>query len=294
MTAAREAWRRAALSDAPRLDWALAWMAVEEGASLPAEAMVAALDAMARHVLRASPAADLDDEGPAPGLFGPPGGGDTLAARVARLHYALFETYGFRGAPSEADQPESSLLDHVLTRRRGLPILLSAVYLSVAARVGVPAEGVGFPGHFLVTVQTEPRIWIDPYHGGRPVPRDALAARLSALEGRPPSPRRLASALAPVGPAYVLARVENNLKGARLRRGDLAGALRATERLLEVAPELVEELRDRGMLRIRLGARAEGRADLVEYLRRWSTAPDRERVERAIALAERDDDSEDA
>ena len=97
-----------------------------------------------------------------------------------------------------------------------------------------------------------------------------------------------------MGPAYVLARVENNLKGARLRRGDLAGALRATERLLEVAPELVEELRERGMLRIRLGARAEGRADLVEYLRRWSTAPDRERVERAIALAERDDDSEDA
>jgi regulator of sirC expression with transglutaminase-like and TPR domain len=143
-------------------------------------------------------------------------------------------------------------------------------------------------------VQTDPRIWIDPFHGGRPVPRDALAARLTALEGRPPSPRRLAAALAPVGAAYVLARVENNLKGARLRRGDLAGALRATERLLEVAPELVEELRDRGLLRIRLGARAEGRADLIAYLQRWSTAPDRERVERAIAQAEREDGPDDA
>jgi len=42
--------------------------------------------------------------------------------------------------------PDNSMLDLVPDRRKGLPILLSAVYVEVARRAGVELSGVGLPG----------------------------------------------------------------------------------------------------------------------------------------------------
>ena len=54
-----------------------------------------------------------------------------------------------------------------LARRRGLPILLSVVYIEVARRHGVGIDGIGFPGHFIVSPRgVEPRFFIDPFHKG--------------------------------------------------------------------------------------------------------------------------------
>src|ERR687885_532557 len=58
--------------------------------------------------------------------------------------------HGFAGDREEYDHPDNSMLDRVLERRRGLPILLSVVYVAVAERAGVPLGGVGLPGHFVV------------------------------------------------------------------------------------------------------------------------------------------------
>jgi regulator of sirC expression with transglutaminase-like and TPR domain len=153
------------------------------------------------------------------------------------------------------------------------------VYLEVARRCGIPAVGVGFPGHFLVNPGTEPPIWVDPFHGGRILSRAALEGRLTEIDRAAPSRDRVESALAPVSNRYLLARIENNLKGSRLRRGDVAGGLRATERLLVAAPELVEELRDRGLMRAHLGRIDAAVEDLRRYLVRRPDAPDRERIE---------------
>ena len=45
--------------------------------------------------------------------------------------------YGFVGDREHYDDPGNSMLDLVLTRRRGLPILLSVVYVEVARRAGI-------------------------------------------------------------------------------------------------------------------------------------------------------------
>ena len=42
------------------------------------------------------------------------------------------------------------MLDLVLARRTGLPILLSVVYVEAARRAGIRLSGVGLPGHFVV------------------------------------------------------------------------------------------------------------------------------------------------
>ena len=58
--------------------------------------------------------------------------------------------HGFEGDRKHYDDPQNSMLDVVLDRRRGLPILLSVVYIEAARRAGIALSGVGLPGHFVV------------------------------------------------------------------------------------------------------------------------------------------------
>lgn len=249
-----------------RLDVACAWIAAEESAGVRPSEVVAALDALSARI-PARLSADTGVE-PRPGLE---------AERVARLAVGLFGDEGFAGDVERYDEPENSLLDRVLARRRGLPILLGVVLLEVARRQHVPLVGIGFPGHFLVATRSQPPVVLDPFHGGRVVPRVALEARLLQVDGVPPGRARMESALTPVGPRYILARINNNLKGSWLRRGQIPAALRAVERLLLVAPDLPEEIRDRGLMRLHLGD-DQGLLDLERYLEISPNAPDAERI----------------
>lgn len=111
---------------------------------------------------------------------------DRLAAAVpgtgrddARLRSALA---GFHGGPDDYAHLESSLLPHVLEHRRGLPIMLSTVWTEVARRAGIPAYGVGLPGHFVVGVGDPDgaRVLVDPYRGGALLPYDKARALVAA------------------------------------------------------------------------------------------------------------------
>lgn len=74
---------------------------------------------------------------------------------------------GFHGTPADYDRLSSSLLHEVLRRRRGLPILLSVVWLEVARRAGAPVYGLGLPGHFVVGFgDPEEGVVADPFAGG--------------------------------------------------------------------------------------------------------------------------------
>jgi regulator of sirC expression with transglutaminase-like and TPR domain len=53
--------------------------------------------------------------------------GGTPQAEVLACRRVLGDTHGFLGDPVHYDHPDNSMLDLVLTRHRGLPILLSVV-----------------------------------------------------------------------------------------------------------------------------------------------------------------------
>ena len=65
------------------------------------------------------------------------------------LARVLGEEEGFRGDFNEYDAPSNSFLHQVLDTRRGLPILLSILWVEVARGAGIRADGVGLPGHFV-------------------------------------------------------------------------------------------------------------------------------------------------
>ena len=76
------------------------------------------------------------------------GAGDDALAHA--VEYQLFSVCGFRGNTEDFADPRNSYLDQVVSRRLGIPITLSLVYMEVAQRIGLQCEGVGYPGHFIV------------------------------------------------------------------------------------------------------------------------------------------------
>ena len=82
---------------------------------------------------------------------------------------ALFVADGFRGNTENYYDHRNSLLEHVLASRRGIPISLAVLFAAVCARVGVPLDPIGLPGHFLLATRPLPergreRVFVDVFH----------------------------------------------------------------------------------------------------------------------------------
>jgi regulator of sirC expression with transglutaminase-like and TPR domain len=143
---------------------------------------------------------------------------DELALACGHL---LGVAHGFAGDRERYDHPDNSMLDLVLSRRRGLPIVLSVVYIEVARRAGIPLRGVGLPGHFVVGhFGTDPPLLLDPFAGGQ-----AVDAKLAHDVIRPWRNQEIAI------------RMLNNLVAAYRRRGDLGAAIRAASMRLTLPAE---------------------------------------------------------
>jgi regulator of sirC expression with transglutaminase-like and TPR domain len=182
----------------------------------------------------------------------------------------LYGALGFRGNEADYYDPKNSLLSDVLERKLGIPITLAVVYCEVARRVGVPARGVGFPGHFLVRIDDPGHpglapIAIDPFFNGRVLDDPAIERLLKRAIG-PDETLSPADHLAPATSKAVLVRILTNLKAIYLTRGDHARALLASDRILLFTPNAPAILRERGALAARLGAHESARADLARAL----------------------------
>src|SRR3954470_5556196 len=148
-------------------------------------------------------------------------GATTPEDETAACSALLGEKHGFTGDRERYDHPENSMLDVVLSRRRGLPILLSVVYVEAARRAGIPLAGVGLRGHFVVGhFGAVPPLLLDPFAGGVPLV--------------PAEPDPL---VRPWGAAEIAVRMLTNLVAAYGRRGDLALAIRAAELRLALRTE---------------------------------------------------------
>lgn len=142
------------------------------------------------------------------------------------LTHHLFTELGFRGNAENYGDPDNSYLDQVVRRRVGIPITLSVLTMEIGRRLGVPLDGVGMPGHFLVRSRADPGRFLDPFGGGRHLDAAGCRALFATLGGTDPGDRgRLPDGggvsrlqwhdayLAPVGPRAILTRMLLNLQG---------------------------------------------------------------------------------
>jgi regulator of sirC expression with transglutaminase-like and TPR domain len=201
--------------------------------------------------------------------------------KLARLRAFLYDELGFRGDEKDYYNPVNSLLHQVIARRRGVPLTMAIVMMEVGWRVGIPFEGVGFPGHFLVRLTGEPRdLLLDPYQHAMSVHEDDCQRILQAVTGGQLElqPGMTAS----VGKRQMIGRLLHNLKGACLRAGQDERALAAVELLLVLDPHDLEETRDRGLLLYRLQRYGAALPMLERYLAGARDASDRETIERHV------------
>ena len=101
-----------------------------------------------------------------------------------RLGEVIAEAYGYRGDNETYDDLQNADVARVLERRKGLPVALAILYLHVARGQGWDAEGLAFPGHFLIRVEIDgARHVLDPFNDGQVVEAPALRTLLQRVLG---------------------------------------------------------------------------------------------------------------
>jgi len=218
VTTARERFASVVRGQPVDLGLACALLAAEADPHGDPDATVARLDTLA---------GELPDDGPA----------------VDRLRSVLSD---FGGSPRDYDDLAASLLPDVLERRRGLPILLSVVWLEVAKRAQIPAYGIGLPGHFVVGIgdPDSHHVVVDPFHGGR---------RLTSRSVRPWEP------------VEILQRVLANIRAWAQPPDRWATRRWALELGLVLPRHPLELRRELGELTIGIGGYLEGAEELESY-----------------------------
>ena len=205
--------------------------------------------------------------------------------KLIALNDFVFGELGFAGNVDAYYDPRNSYLNEVIDRRTGIPISLSVLYIEVGRRIGLPLEGVSFPGHFLVRLRLRGGMLVlDPFAGGAPQSEDDLRERLArvvpqaATGGIPIEALPLEQFLEPASHRQILARLLRNLKTIYRDADEPAQLLAVLNRILVVTPDASADLRDRGLVYQRLECWQPALADLAAYVEREPDAPDREEM----------------
>lgn len=122
---------------------------------------------------------------------------------VEVMTHVLKVEYKFSGNVEDYDNPANSSIDRVIETKKGLPILLSHVAISVAQRMKVPLVGLQVPSRYMIKYngedapdgQPKDDIIIDPYGGWEvltPEQVKQIIPSFDPAEHLVPSQRRLA------------------------------------------------------------------------------------------------------
>ena len=208
--------------------------------------------------------------------------------QLAAINRFLFEEKGFTGNQQDYYDPRNSYLNDVLDRKLGIPLSLGLIQLELARRLGVPLEGVSFPGHFLVRLPVDGGLLVlDPYHRGRSVDADELRERAKPhLGGAELDDSDLLRLLAPASHRGILMRMLRNLKALYAEQEAWDKAVRCADRLIRLDPAQPEEVRDRGLLYLKIQHGQAAGLDLARYLEMKPGADDADAVRSALIDAQ--------
>jgi regulator of sirC expression with transglutaminase-like and TPR domain len=200
-----------------------------------------------------------------------PGHDGPLAARIDALNRYLFGELGFAGNRERFDDPRNSCLNEVLDRKTGIPISMAIVYIEIARRAGIRAEGINCPGHFLArclqdlhTDDPSEGMIVDPFHGGA-ILNEAEVRRM--LEPHMSNAAFEPSLLARATRRQILVRMLLNLKKLYVKMHSFPQARTTTDALLLLQPSSLVDLRDRGLLAYHMNDFARALRDLEAYLK---------------------------
>lgn len=201
-------------------------------------------------------------------------------AKMAYLHQALFDDYGFRGNGQDYYNPRNSYLPCVLKSRRGLPIMLSMIYKLVAGRLGLRSWGVGLPGHFVAGVDCHGPALVDCFHGGRLLDRNNAMELVHETAG--PDAEFDESMLRPVTHRHWVTRLIQNLLQIHSAAGNYTDVAAMLEFELLLWPDQLHLQRDLGLVLARVGQPRPAAMWLDKYLVQRPDDPQRSDIEELL------------
>lgn len=208
-------------------------IARSEYPSLDIDYYLGYLDDMAAGITR-----QLPDPGSTPQILG-------------QINHCLFNEQGYSGNLHNFLDPRNSFLNDVIERRLGIPISLSLLYMEIGHRLGLPIEGISFPGHFLIKLVTETgTIVLDPFAGGISLDESDLRRRLQHVAqtyGSVPS-QDVHGWLGAATNKSILIRILRNLKSIYVNTADRSRLLRILNYILTIEPDALRELKSRAEL----------------------------------------------
>jgi len=104
----------------------------------------------------------------------------TPLQKIRVINHIFFDIYQLAGNNTNFFAPQNSYINHVLESKKGNPITLAIIYLTIAQRIGLPVFGVNLPKNFILVfkeVQNGPfqtdenplsdvLFYINPYNKG--------------------------------------------------------------------------------------------------------------------------------
>ncbi|WP_233864221.1 SirB1 family protein [Paraburkholderia adhaesiva] len=207
--------------------------------------------------------------------------GSDVREQIAILTRCFFREFGFAANLNDYYDPDNSYLNAVLKRRRGIPISLAVIYLEIAGQLGLPVQGVAFPGHFLLRASLpDGDAMLDPTTG-RTLSESDMVEMLEPYVAKAGDSvaRALRLLLEPATRREIVARMLRNLKSIYVQTERWQRLLAIQQRLVILLPYSVEEVRDRGFAYARLDYLRPALEDLEQYLDERPDADDAEVVE---------------
>lgn len=166
-------------------------------------------------------------------------------ARAGALAKLIVGRHRYVGDTETYDDLANANLIRVIERRRGLPVALGILWLHCARAAGWGANGLDFPGHFLIAMEGDPtkvrtrhprrQFVLDVFAGGTRLDARDLDALLKRVEG--PKAELRPGILVPMSARRVLLRLQENIRSRRLMSGDPQGALSCTLDMIRLAPD---------------------------------------------------------
>ncbi|MCB2205853.1 transglutaminase-like domain-containing protein [bacterium] len=150
-----------------------------------------------------------------------------------KLRSYLFSDLGFIGNREDYYNPNNSFINKVIDYRKGIPITLSILLLTLGRRLGISLHGIGMPMHFLVQYDDGSRMFfVDAFNSGIIITRDQCRLMLSSS-----GIRLTPEMLAPVATRDIIERMWRNLYLAYQQQGDEQEAGRVAEILSYINPD---------------------------------------------------------
>jgi regulator of sirC expression with transglutaminase-like and TPR domain len=212
--------------------------------------------------------------------------------QLTALNQFFYQELGFSGNANNFYAPENSYLNEVFRTRRGIPISIAVIWLELARGLGLQADGVSFPGHFLVKVTLpEGLVVLDPLTG-QSLGLERLSEQLLPFRNRSEdgedADTPLGLYLQPATPRDILIRMLRNLKEIFSSQTDWPRLKCVLDRLIVLNPDALYEIRDRGLACIEMGLNEQARDDLNVYVSQANSASDVDLIRARLASLESD------